>query len=177
MGTTLVTAMQVANFFINKALETDVPLDHVKLQKLLYVTYGWHLVQFGRRPFDESLKAWRYGPVVFSVFKEISGTEGNITKGKFLEIDPIRDESVISFLNDIWGKYSRFTISDLVLAKTSGIKPISLSPWERLRIKFVGGNVPVGTELPDEFMTDYFLEKKAMLRGEFNPGNAPVEAG
>ena len=42
----------------------------MKLQKLLYYCQGYSLALTGRPMFDEEIVAWRYGPVVPSVYQE-----------------------------------------------------------------------------------------------------------
>ena len=46
------------------AASRGIQLNLIKLQRILYVTYSWHLAfTDGRRLFDEHFRAWKYGPV------------------------------------------------------------------------------------------------------------------
>ncbi|MDQ0412745.1 Panacea domain-containing protein [Mesobacillus stamsii] len=57
------TANDVAKFLL-----TLIPSSHLKLQKLLYYCYAEFLSRTGQKLFDESFVAYKYGPVVESVF-------------------------------------------------------------------------------------------------------------
>lgn len=66
--------MDVADFFIDLANsgdpEEDDGMTNMKLNKLLYFAQAASLQRFGRPLFDESLEAWKYGPVVPRVYRE-----------------------------------------------------------------------------------------------------------
>ena len=57
-------ALAIANYYIDKANVEDTPLDHLRLQKLVYLAHGWHLAIHGRPLIEESVEAWKYGPVI-----------------------------------------------------------------------------------------------------------------
>jgi uncharacterized phage-associated protein len=53
-------AFEAAKYIIN-----SLPVDNLKLQKLLYYSQAVHLVLNGKLPlFNEAIEAWDYGPVV-----------------------------------------------------------------------------------------------------------------
>lgn len=62
------SAIAVANKFIRLANEQGVPIDHLKLQKLLYFVQGFSLVVGDKPAFHEDLQAWKLGPVVQDVY-------------------------------------------------------------------------------------------------------------
>ncbi|SCG80654.1 Uncharacterized phage-associated protein [Micromonospora echinaurantiaca] len=45
----------------------------MKLEKLVYYCQGWHLARFGTTLFDESIEAWRQGPVVPVLYRQHRG--------------------------------------------------------------------------------------------------------
>lgn len=59
----------VANYILDKL--NDFNITHLKLQKLLYIAYGINLCLFDDRPFESEIKAWKLGPVVEDVYKEL----------------------------------------------------------------------------------------------------------
>jgi uncharacterized phage-associated protein len=62
----MTTASEVAQY-ITKSL----PVDNLKLQKLLYYSQAVHLVLNEKQPlFTEQIEAWDYGPVVPPVYRE-----------------------------------------------------------------------------------------------------------
>lgn len=57
------SALQVARYIIGA-----LPVDNLKLQKLLYYSQAVHLVRTGNVLFSDEIQAWRYGPVVPNVY-------------------------------------------------------------------------------------------------------------
>ncbi|EJQ55417.1 hypothetical protein IEI_00680 [Bacillus wiedmannii] len=53
---------------VSKFILSILPSSHLKLQKLLYYSYAEFLIQTGAKLFKEPLVAFKYGPVVESVF-------------------------------------------------------------------------------------------------------------
>ena len=58
----------IANFFIEKASQNNKKLDVLKLVKLCYLGYGWVLSILSKRLIVEHVEAWRFGPVIPSVY-------------------------------------------------------------------------------------------------------------
>jgi len=60
----MTTAMEAAKYIIK-----SIPVDNLKLQKLLYYSQAVHLVLHDKEPlFKEDIEAWDYGPVVPLVY-------------------------------------------------------------------------------------------------------------
>ncbi|WP_366513810.1 type II toxin-antitoxin system antitoxin SocA domain-containing protein [Planktotalea sp.] len=49
----------------------------MKLQKLVYIAYGWHLALSGKKLFTEEIEAWKHGPVVPSLYHEFKHLREN----------------------------------------------------------------------------------------------------
>lgn len=60
----------IANAIISWCNKYQKPIDNLKLQKLLYLVQGLSLAIIGERAFNEPIEAWRYGPVVRSVYQQ-----------------------------------------------------------------------------------------------------------
>lgn len=118
----------VANFFIKKAAEDRQDIDLIKLVKLCYFGYGWALSILEKRLIDEDIQAWKWGPVIPSIYHsfkhhgrepiteftpsiEMSSEEG-IQQQKYFSIDEETDEGRI--LSIVWGIYRNRTFSELV---------------------------------------------------------------
>jgi uncharacterized phage-associated protein len=62
----MAAAGEVAKYIIK-----SLPVDNLKLQKLLYYSQAVHLVLNGKEPlFPDPIEAWDYGPVVPPVYRE-----------------------------------------------------------------------------------------------------------
>jgi uncharacterized phage-associated protein len=62
----MTTAFEVAKYIVK-----SLPVDNLKLQKLLYYSQAVYLVLHDKEPlFGEDIEAWDYGPVVPPVYRE-----------------------------------------------------------------------------------------------------------
>lgn len=69
----MISALDVANTFLDRAKSEDVDITPMKLQKLLYIFYKDYLKETQEKLFDERFETWQYGPVlrsVYNVFKK-----------------------------------------------------------------------------------------------------------
>lgn len=62
------TALQLAEYTIRRAVEKETPITNLKLQKTLYYIQGYSLRVFDSPAFDETISHWQYGPVVPIVY-------------------------------------------------------------------------------------------------------------
>ena len=62
----------IANALLWKAQQSGVPMNLTKINKILYIIYGFTLVMFKKRLTDEHPKAWPYGPVFPRVNKKVN---------------------------------------------------------------------------------------------------------
>ncbi len=75
----------VANSFLYQALQEErTDMDQLKVQKLVYYLNGWFLAIRGTPVVREGFEAWRYGPVLVSLYHQFK------TAGR----DHIRDYAV-----------------------------------------------------------------------------------
>ncbi|MDR0290890.1 MAG: DUF4065 domain-containing protein [Treponema sp.] len=82
----MTTAFEVAKYIIK-----CLPVDNLKLQKLLYYSQAVHLVLHERQPlFNEAIEAWDYGPVVPPVYREYKPYGFDV-------ITPAEEQSLLDF--------------------------------------------------------------------------------
>lgn len=116
------SAASVANFFLDKAEEEKGGLDNLKLQKLVYIGYGWALAVLGRRLFDEPIEAWRHGPVIPSLYHEFKHNRAQPINERAWVVDwergsievkepriPSEDKKVHTILRIVWDTHKRFS--------------------------------------------------------------------
>lgn len=125
--------LAIANYFIQKSFDTgEGDVTTMKAIKLVYISHGWHLGIFGTPLINEAVQAWKYGPVVESVYKEFRGYGSDtITKlsdtinEQGLTVNPKVKEETIPFLNKIWDVYKNYNGLQLsTLTHQSG------TPWD-----------------------------------------------
>ena len=69
----MISALDVANTFLDRAKSEDIDITPMKLQKLIYIFYKDYLKETQEKLFDERFETWQYGPVlrsVYNVFKK-----------------------------------------------------------------------------------------------------------
>jgi uncharacterized phage-associated protein len=88
-------------------------MDPMKLQKLLYYCQGYSLGLTGRLLFEDVIEAWKYGPVVQSVYREYKDHKGTCFPLNLVESAPILDDYTVSIANMVMrdkGKYSAIAL-------------------------------------------------------------------
>lgn len=116
-------ASAIANFFLKKE---GHDLTVLKLLKIVYIGFGWSAALLDRYVFDEPIEAWKYGPVVPSLYHEFKHLGDKIIETKASESDWEQnfkveypevleeDASLIDILNQVWKGYSSYTAPQLV---------------------------------------------------------------
>ncbi len=113
-------ALKVAKYIITESMRMDKPVSNLKLQKLLYFVQGVTLIMTGKPAFDDSLEAWKYGPVVPSVYYNFSSYGSDPILMEYMSdvdldsirdhidyvIDTFKDTSAISLVNETHRKGS-----------------------------------------------------------------------
>lgn len=75
----MATVRDVAAFILAK----DGPMSAMKLQKLCYFAYGYHLAWEDRQLFPERFEAWANGPVVYELY-DLHRGRFNLDKGEIV---------------------------------------------------------------------------------------------
>ncbi|MEM6602529.1 MAG: type II toxin-antitoxin system antitoxin SocA domain-containing protein [Pseudomonadota bacterium] len=156
------TPSEVANFFLKKAWDEDVYITVMKLIKILWFAYGFWLALTGKKLFNETFEAWRYGPVVPSIYHEFKRFgKDPIPEGELSKIlDPYSknwvsaphisgDIDLEKFLEKIWELYGDFTSRQLV-----DLTHKSNTPWHK---EYVAGLLH--KEISDSITKEYFEEE------------------
>lgn len=98
----------LSNNFLARSFDQKVPVTAMKMQKMLYFLYRDHLQKTGYALFSERFSAWKYGPVVETVyhtFKQYGSnsiTDYGGTPAYVLRTEeyPLLDQ----LIGDIWNK-------------------------------------------------------------------------
>jgi len=111
----MVSAMDVANFFIDIFKDSDDPPTNLRIQKLLYFAQGWSLVRLREPLFEDDTEAWQHGPVVPIVYHRFSC----YGKGPIMSLQEDYNSSVftadqVNLLIDVAMKYRVYSTSKLV---------------------------------------------------------------
>jgi len=170
----------VANEFLDLAKQHGISdMSPMKLQKILYFAQGWYLATEKKPLFDEQIEAWRYGPVIRTVY-ELAKEYGNSpinrplkgltdhyfhnleTKGPYKEprLNKNDQKTIKPFLDWIlenYGEYSAVELSNQTHAEGT--------PWKTVIDKYKEG-LPRGTDISEASIREYFEAELAKLLNE-----------
>lgn len=59
----------IAYAFVKKGIRELNPVTQMKLQKMVYFAHGYHLAKYGTPLVNEQFEAWKYGPVIPSIYE------------------------------------------------------------------------------------------------------------
>lgn len=63
-------ASVIAYAFVKKGIEEGAYVTQMKLQKMAYFAHGYHLAKYGQSLVEEEFEAWKFGPVVQSIYQD-----------------------------------------------------------------------------------------------------------
>lgn len=140
---------------------------HLELEKLVYMCYADYLCSTHKRLFEDKIYAFKYGPVVESVYAEYEGTkdiEEGLAVEENLEQDyekmPARSRilfasdgiSKIAHIDATLAKYSRLSATDLV-----NVTHVSGGPWDSVE------KDSLYVEIPDEIILERHYKETELV--------------
>ena len=156
-----VSALLIADYMIGASKS---PLTVMKVNKLAYISHGFTLAIQDRQLFRDRIEAWKYGPVVPSLYytlKEFGGNNihtlpycGTDLDGpqlaKRLEFTtvsiPEQHKAIVDRVLDVYGNYSGVGLSTITHTKGS--------PWHQC---YREGET--GIMIPDEITKKYYKQQ------------------
>lgn len=151
----------VADYFIANA---SGPLTPLQVIKMVYIAHGYSLAILGEPLVEEAVEAWRYGPVIPSVYhnaKKYGG--GRITellysgistadttgmgRAKEFVMDQVSPRQV-DILDGVLEVYGGFTGIEL-----TNMTHVNDSPWKRYYKEGVAGR-----QIPNDAIKDHYKE-------------------
>lgn len=142
------SAQLVADDILKIAKARGVSLTPMQLMKLVYISYGWYLAMHGEKLFSDRIEAWRYGPVIPSLYQATKRFGGSEVPPDLVAEGPISNEGMRPFYESIvenYGKFSGIALSNLTHRQGT--------PWQ----KVFRPNV-MGIEIPDELIREHYQQ-------------------
>lgn len=107
----MVSARTVGSFLIELSSESnETDLTNLKLQKMLFYAQAEHLARHGEPLFVDAIEAWRYGPVVSSVYAWLRGCGAYPITSFDVETDSSdlteEQKEFLTGIAETYGKYS-----------------------------------------------------------------------
>lgn len=151
-------AKEVANFFLELGMKENIPITPLKLQKLVYFAHGWCLAIKKEPLIQESIEAWRHGPVISNLYYEFRefGSEPITRLAKLSKRSDIylNDGFTPLLLMKVWDEYKEYTAFEL-----SAMTHLPETPWKLARkdISPKKFNVTISDELIKEDFLKSFV--------------------
>lgn len=171
------SAKAIANFFLDQVSSESKPMTQMKLHKLVYYAHGWHLGLAGHPLINEIIQAWKYGPVVRSLWDEFRdlGSRPIERKAYDYKVDGTKisfsapcveqSDKSIPLLNKVWSIYGGLSAVQL-----SEMTHQPQSPWTQTWDKAQAQGVTLGVDIPNDLIREYFQRK-----AESNRNAAPAQ--
>ena len=164
------SAKAIANYFLQKGEDTDVDITPMQILKLVYIAHGWNLALLDNPLIEDRIEAWKYGPVIPSLYEEFKGFGRDpIAKGYRAEevvaasIIPEANSEVelsdtLQLLDEVWDTYKGFDGIDL-----SELTHQEGTPWETTRkSKWFRRSPPI----KNEAIRDYYVKMSEKGNGK-----------
>ncbi len=118
------SAALIAYAFVKKGIEQRKPVTQMKLQKMVYFAHGYHLAKYGTPLIEEEFEAWKFGPVIPSIYHtyKLYGSE-EITDNTL--IPDVRNLELLS----ISLSYQAIDAINYTWEVTKDIDAVALSLW------------------------------------------------
>ncbi len=155
------TATHLANYFIDNLRYVD----NIRLNKLVYLSFGVAVALDGRKLFNEDIQAWRFGPVIPSIYhefkkygyggvKEMSSIQDPVTNEIFFPEIESTDTDALQVLKAVKEEYGEISLTDLI-----GIVHDKGSPWDSFYNE-TKKNINIGTDT----IKKYFKEEMITIQ-------------
>lgn len=144
------TASQVADYFVylssQKMVDEGVAegVTPLKLQKFLYFAQAASLALFNKELFKEDIEAWKYGPVVASIYHKYKSQQNLPITTATGEYEKISDKETQNLLKGVWELFDKYSARELVEITHRH------APW---KTTYKAG---VNNVIPSEILRDYY---------------------
>lgn len=155
------SAISIANAFIDIAGQQGRTITNLALQKLVYIAHGWYYALTDRPLINEDFQAWKYGPVVYSLYYALKKYgSGHVTDKVETAFCVPEGSDDYNFLRAVYKKYGDYTAVQLIaLTHKPG------SPWEK-----AGAGKYLYAVIDQNEIKNYF--KHLMTAGKSDNGTA-----
>jgi len=147
-------AIDIANYFINKFGSKD-DITPMKLVKMVYISHGFYLgLTNGEALIDEYAEAWKYGPVIDTVYQKFKKYgSGIITKPALVPFAEEIEKDAALFLDKMWNTYGKYSAIQLGTMTHQPNTPWHITWYNR------GGKNNPGTPIKNDLICRHYKEK------------------
>ncbi|MFH1934297.1 MAG: type II toxin-antitoxin system antitoxin SocA domain-containing protein [Pseudomonadota bacterium] len=135
-------ALEVAKYILVKANFDGESITNLKMQKLLYYAQAWYLVNYSQPLFDEQIKAWKFGPIIESIYHHFK--RFRYSPIQFLNKENIEEkisQKEKMYLDEFYSIFIRYSASDLTQLSHNE------APWK---------NTSQGETIPQDTIKNFY---------------------
>lgn len=154
----MVTALDVANFFIVHCKDTEDPMTNARVNKYVYFAQGYSLGRTGKPLFEDKIEAWDMGPVIpdlYDRFKTHKNYPLTDIEGEYNPEAFTKDE--LQILIDVMIDFRNMS-TEAVIDKTHE----DGTPWRDVYNK--GHNNPIDNLMMKEFFSKEMDQRSFIQR-------------
>ncbi len=145
----MITASDVAKYFIFKANQVGSFLSNLKLQKLVYYAQAWYLANYKKPLFAEKFEAWVHGPVQPELYQEFKRFGWSPIDIDIEEVPASITKDIASFLDEVAEAYFKYDGLDLEIMTHDEL------PWQEAR-KGISPYKPSKEKISEETMQVFY---------------------
>ncbi|MDV8155179.1 Panacea domain-containing protein [Acinetobacter bereziniae] len=121
------SVLQVANKIIEIGGQQGMQFTPMQLIKLTYIAHGWMLGLFDRSLFDESVEAWKFGPVIPKLYHQVKAYRNSNITAPIVDVpETTFNNEELKVLDYVVKAYKEFDGVDL-----SRITHAEGTPWDQ----------------------------------------------
>lgn len=159
----MLTPNDIAKYFLLKTEQDGELISPLKMQKLVYYAYAWHLVKTKEKLFSDQIEAWANGPVVPSLYvelKKFGSSTSPIDLENFVDINTeVGAANFVSKippatkanLDEVYERYQTMTAFELVVLTHDE------KPWAEARKGLEPGEKSSNPILDQHIIEQYLL--------------------
>ncbi len=145
------SSIAIADEILKIAKRKQTTITPMQLIKLAYIAHGWSLAILDRPLFEDRIEAWKYGPVISSLYQATKKYGRSIIPASLVDSQnpSAVDEQTQKLLEDVFEKYGNLTGIQL-----SNLTHRPGTPWH-LMYRQGAPNI----KITDDVIKDHYLEK------------------
>lgn len=149
------SALDIASYFIT-TYGKDSDISPMKLTKLVYISHGWHLGIIGTPLINDEIEAWKYGPVIPTIYHTYKRYGGAVITSSGMPIsERLNNDAVTKELLDrVWEEYGSCSAVELS-AMTHQVG----TPWYNTFYNKSNGNLyqyPSPSQISDDVIKEHY---------------------
>jgi uncharacterized phage-associated protein len=121
---------------------------------LIYFAHGFFLAKFHQPLINETVSAWKFGPVIYSIyhaFKNYGNSPiANVESSYFVNKEQVLPKDVQFFLKEVWDLLKEYSAIQL-----ANLTHVHKSPWDVV-IENNGAIISNSLPISDSLIQDYF---------------------